>query len=152
MAAGEVPLPGGGGGGHCSSGPCPPEALDRAWAGCRTGGSYDLNQLAETLTAAGYSPVRPGGRAWDSSPCGAGSWMCTPPGWSSPMRAEFFGDELDAMGLVRPRHPAPDGERGAGGAAAGGGGAAPSGARRDWRGWQPGWRSWPQGRQKAGLA
>ena len=30
----------------------PPEELDRAWAELRTGGSYDLNQLAETLTAA----------------------------------------------------------------------------------------------------
>ena len=54
MAAGEVPLLVAAVEGLLQR-TLPPEELDRAWAELRTGGSYDLNQLAETLTAAGYS-------------------------------------------------------------------------------------------------
>ena len=129
MAAGEVPLLVAAVEGLLQR-TLPPEELDRAWAELRTGGSYDLNQLAETLTAAGYSPVRPGGRRGTVCPAGR-DLGCLLPGDGAARAGGVLRRRAGCHGAVRPRHPAPDGERGAGGAAAGGGGAAPSGARRD---------------------
>ena len=79
----------------------PPEELDRAWAELRTGGSYDLNQLAETLTAAGYSRCDQVEGVGQFALRG-GILDVYSPGMEQPVRAEFFGDELDAMGLFDP--------------------------------------------------
>ena len=65
------------------------------------GGSYDLDKLTEQLTAAGYtraSLVEGAGR----SRCAAAFSTSFSPAHDQPVRAEFFGDELDAMGFFDP--------------------------------------------------
>ena len=100
MAAGEVPLLVAAVEGLLQR-TLPPEELDRAWAELRTGGSYDLNQLAETLTAAGYSRCDQVEGVGQFALRG-GILDVYSPGMEQPVRAEFFGDELDAMGLFDP--------------------------------------------------
>ena len=65
------------------------------------GGSYDLDKLTEQLTAAGYTRA--------SLVEGAGQFALRggildvfSPAHDQPVRAEFFGDELDAMGFFDP--------------------------------------------------
>ena len=65
------------------------------------GGSYDVGQLTEQLTAAGYTRA--------SLVEGAGQFALRggildvfSPAHDQPVRAEFFGDELDAMGFFDP--------------------------------------------------
>ena len=65
------------------------------------GGSYDLDKLTEQLTAAGYTRA--------SLAEGAGQFALRggildvfSPAHDQPVRAEFFGDELDAMGFFDP--------------------------------------------------
>ena len=99
MAAGEVPLLVAAVEGLLQR-TLPPEELDRAWAELRTGGSYDLNQLAETLTAAGYSRCDQVEGVGQFALRG-GILDVYSPGMEQPVRAEFFGDELDAMGNSR---------------------------------------------------
>ena len=100
MAAGEVPLLVAAVEGLLQR-TLPPEELDRAWAELRTGGSYDLNQLAETLTAAGYSRCDQVEGVGQFALRG-GILDVYSPGMEQPVRAELFGDELDAMGLFDP--------------------------------------------------
>lgn len=79
----------------------PPGALSQASARLEVGGTYDLNLLAETLSAAGY-------RRCDQVE-GVGQFALRggildvySPGAEHPVRAEFFGDELDTMGQFDP--------------------------------------------------
>ena len=100
MAAGEVPLLVAAVEGLLQR-TLPPEELDRAWAELRTGGSYDLNQLAETLTAAGYSRCDQVEGVGQFALRG-GILDVYSPAQEKPLRAEFFGDELDTMGYFDP--------------------------------------------------
>lgn len=47
----------------------------------------------------GLHPLRAGGGAWASSPCGGASWTCTPPAQDHPVRIEFWDTDVDSMGL-----------------------------------------------------
>lgn len=147
MAAGEVPLLVAAVEGLLQR-TLPPEELDRAWAELRTGGSYDLNQLAETLTAAGYSRCDQVEGVGQFALRG-GILDVYSPGMEQPVRAEFFGDELDAMGLFDPatQRRTENVERAVLLPAAE---ALPHLAPGGTAGWQPGWRSWPQGRRRRG--
>ncbi len=75
----------------------PRQTLAQAVIRLQVGGSYDLNGLAAQLGAAGYSRCEmvegPGQFALRG-----GILDVYSPGGVMPVRAEFFGDELDAMG------------------------------------------------------
>ena len=79
----------------------PPDLLKRAARTLKVGGSYDLNGLAEALTAAGYARC--------DQVEGVGQFALRggildffSPGAEGPVRAEFFGDEVDSMGAFDP--------------------------------------------------
>ena len=65
------------------------------------GESHDLNQLAETLTAAGYTRCEQVEGAGQFALRG-GILDFFSPSQAKPVRVEFFGDEIDAMGLFDP--------------------------------------------------
>ena len=79
----------------------PPEVLDAACMILKPGQQVDLNQLTETLTAAGYTRCDqvegPGQFALRG-----GILDVYSPAMAAPVRAEFWGDELDAMGTFDP--------------------------------------------------
>ena len=78
-----------------------PEVLECCCVTLEVGKSHDLNDLAETLTAAGYTRCDqvegPGQFALRG-----GILDVFSPGMDRPVRAEFFGDEVDAMGVFDP--------------------------------------------------
>ena len=78
-----------------------PEVLERCCVTLEAGKSHDLNDLTETLTAAGYTRCDqvegPGQFALRG-----GILDVFSPGMDRPVRAEFFGDEVDAMGVFDP--------------------------------------------------
>ncbi len=79
----------------------PPETLAACCRELNVGGSYDLNELAEALAAAGY--VRCGQvEGVGQFALRGGILDVFSPGMEVPVRAEFFGDELDAMGVFDP--------------------------------------------------
>ncbi len=76
----------------------PPELLTQASRIIQMGRQYDLNELAEALTAAGYSRC--------DQVEGVGQFALRggildffSPAYPQPVRIEFFGDEVDSMGL-----------------------------------------------------
>jgi len=79
----------------------PPDLLERCSARVEVGQVRDLNQLTELLTAAGYvrcSQVEGVGQF----ALRGGILDVYGPGMEAPARMEFFGDEVDAMGLFDP--------------------------------------------------
>ena len=80
----------------------PPKVLESCCRELKIGGSCDLNQLAEDLSAAGY--VRCGQvEGVGQFALRGGILDVFSPGMEQPVRAEFFGDEVDAMGVFDPR-------------------------------------------------
>ena len=79
----------------------PPQTLEDCCRELKTGGSYDLNQLAEDLSAAGYVRCEQVEGVGQFALRG-GILDVFSPGMEQPVRAEFFGDEVDAMGLFDP--------------------------------------------------
>lgn len=79
----------------------PPELLDQVSRTLLVGERYDLSELAESLSAAGYTRCQqvegPGQFALRG-----GILDFFSPARENPIRAEFFGDELDSMGLFDP--------------------------------------------------
>ena len=79
----------------------PPAALEEACFSLKMGESYDLNQLCDQLTAAGYARCEqvegPGQYALRG-----GILDFFSPASPQPVRAEFWGDELDSMGVFDP--------------------------------------------------
>ncbi|MCI8538364.1 MAG: transcription-repair coupling factor [Oscillospiraceae bacterium] len=79
----------------------PPDRLAQAALTLQPGGSYDLNALTHTLTVGGYTRCEqvegPGQFALRG-----GILDVFSPAMEAPIRAEFWGDELDAMGLFDP--------------------------------------------------
>ncbi len=79
----------------------PPETFRKACMALRPGQTVDLNRLAEALTAAGYVRCAqvegPGQFA-----VRGGIFDVFSPAMPAPVRVEFWGDELDAMGLFDP--------------------------------------------------
>ncbi len=76
----------------------PPTLLRQAALELRVGGQYDLAELSETLTAAGYSRCEQVEGVGQFSLRG-GILDFFSPAQALPVRCEFFGDELDSMGL-----------------------------------------------------
>ena len=79
----------------------PPETLQAAALTLRTGDAHSLDDLARQLTAAGY--------ARSSLVEGVGQFSIRggildvyAPTYDAPVRAEFWGDELDTMGFFDP--------------------------------------------------
>ncbi|MEG2119947.1 MAG: transcription-repair coupling factor, partial [Pseudoflavonifractor sp.] len=79
----------------------PKTLLQQASLCLRMGENYDLNELAETLAAAGYSRC--------DQVEGVGQFALRggildffSPAHEKPVRAEFFGDEVDSMGFFDP--------------------------------------------------
>ncbi len=79
----------------------PKVLLLQAAQALRMGENYDLNELAETLTAAGYTRC--------DQVEGVGQFALRggildffSPAHDRPVRCEFFGDEMDSMGLFDP--------------------------------------------------
>ena len=79
----------------------PKHLLEKASRVLRMGESHDLNQLAETLTAAGYTRCEQVEGAGQFALRG-GILDFFSPSQAKPVRVEFFGDEIDAMGLFDP--------------------------------------------------
>ena len=79
----------------------PKPLLEKASRVLRMGESHDLNQLAETLTAAGYTRCEQVEGAGQFALRG-GILDFFSPSQAKPVRVEFFGDEIDAMGLFDP--------------------------------------------------
>ena len=79
----------------------PKPLLEKAARVLRMGESHDLNQLAETLTAAGYTRCEQVEGAGQFALRG-GILDFFSPSQAKPVRVEFFGDEIDAMGLFDP--------------------------------------------------
>ena len=79
----------------------PPDVLKQATLELATGQQVDLNDLAAKLTAAGYSRCQqvegPGQFALRG-----GILDVFSPAMAAPVRAEFWGDEVDAMGSFDP--------------------------------------------------
>ena len=75
----------------------PPEALRRASRTIRLGESYDLNELAEALSAAGYTRGQQVEGVGQFALRG-GILDFFSPAQERPVRVEFFGDEADSMG------------------------------------------------------
>ena len=67
----------------------------------RVGGSYDLNGLTDTLAAAGYTRCQQVEGVGQFALRG-GILDFFSPGHDKPVRVEFFGDEVDSMGLFDP--------------------------------------------------
>ena len=79
----------------------PKALLEGASRVLRMGESHDINQLAETLTAAGYTRCEQVEGAGQFALRG-GILDFFSPSQAKPVRVEFFGDEIDAMGLFDP--------------------------------------------------
>ena len=79
----------------------PPEALTRAALCMENGGSYDVEALAEQLVLAGYTRCDQVEGAGQFALRG-GILDIFPAGESAPVRAEFFGDEVDSLGIFDP--------------------------------------------------
>ncbi|RKI68599.1 transcription-repair coupling factor [bacterium 1xD42-67] len=79
----------------------PPETLESCCRTLKTGGTQDLNELAEDLSAAGYVRCEQVEGAGQFALRG-GILDVFSPGMEAPVRAEFFGDEIDAMGVFDP--------------------------------------------------
>ena len=79
----------------------PPAALEQACFSLKMGESYDLNDLCDRLTAAGYARCEqvegPGQFALRG-----GILDFFSPSAPQPVRVEFWGDELDSMGVFDP--------------------------------------------------
>ncbi len=79
----------------------PPAALERCCRELRVGAACDLTELAETLAAAGYVRCEQVEGIGQFALRG-GILDVFSPGMDGPVRAEFFGDEVDAMGIFDP--------------------------------------------------
>ncbi len=79
----------------------PPEALTEHAIALKTGGSMDLNDLGTHLAAMGYTRCAQVEGAGQFSLRG-GILDIFGAGMAEPVRAEFFGDEIDAMGAFDP--------------------------------------------------
>ena len=79
----------------------PPQTLEHCCRELKTGGAYDLNELAEGLAAAGYVRCEQVEGVGQFALRG-GILDVFSPGMDQPVRVEFFGDEVDAMGVFDP--------------------------------------------------
>ena len=79
----------------------PPEILKRCSLELKLGGSYSLEQVAQTLTASGYTRCEQVEGVGQFSLRG-GILDVFSPAMEQPVRVEFFGDEVDAMGSFDP--------------------------------------------------
>ncbi len=79
----------------------PPEILDRAALTLRLGDQYNLDDLAQRLTAAGYSRCSQVEGPGQFSLRGGILDLYSPEA-EAPVRADFYGDELDSMGIFDP--------------------------------------------------
>ena len=79
----------------------PKTLLTQASQVIRMGESHDLNELADTLTAAGYTRCEQVEGVGQFALRG-GILDLFSPAHPKPVRLEFFGDEVDAMGLFDP--------------------------------------------------
>ena len=79
----------------------PPQTLEHCCRELKTGGAYNLNELAEGLAAAGYVRCEQVEGVGQFALRG-GILDVFSPGMDQPVRAEFFGDEVDAMGVFDP--------------------------------------------------
>ena len=78
-----------------------PETLDGCSACIQVGAQLDLNDLTEKLTRAGYTRCHQVEGVGQFALRG-GILDVFAPGWAQPVRVEFFGDEVDAMGHFDP--------------------------------------------------
>ena len=78
-----------------------PETLEGCCAHIAVGGQLDLNGLAEGLVRAGYTRCHQVEGVGQFALRG-GILDVFAPGWEQPVRIEFFGDEVDAMGHFDP--------------------------------------------------
>ena len=79
----------------------PPQTLEHCCRELKTGGAYNLNELAEGLAAAGYVRCEQVEGVGQFALRG-GILDVFSPGMDQPVRVEFFGDEVDAMGVFDP--------------------------------------------------
>ena len=79
----------------------PPEVLERTALTLRVGDVRDLAELTGALTAAGYVRCEQVEGVGQFALRG-GILDFFSPAWDRPIRCEFFGDELDSMGLFDP--------------------------------------------------
>ncbi len=79
----------------------PPAMLAQASQLLRVGGVYDLNELANTLAAAGYARCEQVEGVGQFALRG-GILDFFSPSHEKPVRCEFFGDEVDSMGFFDP--------------------------------------------------
>ena len=79
----------------------PPQTLAGCCRELKVGGACDLNELAEALSAAGYVRCEQVEGVGQFALRG-GILDVYSPGMEQPVRAEFFGDEIDAMGFFNP--------------------------------------------------
>ena len=79
----------------------PPQTLEHCCRELKTGGAYNLNELAEGLAAAGYVRCEQVEGVGQFALRG-GILDVFSPGMAQPVRVEFFGDEVDAMGVLDP--------------------------------------------------
>ena len=79
----------------------PPAVLEQCRVELKVGQTMDLNDLAETLTAAGYVRCDQVEGVGQFALRG-GILDVYGPGMEAPVRVEFFGDEVDAMGVFDP--------------------------------------------------
>ena len=79
----------------------PPEVLAHCTLELKLGQSYELNELAETLSAAGYVRCEQVEGVGQFALRG-GILDVFSPALDHPVRVEFFGDEVDAMGFFDP--------------------------------------------------
>ncbi len=78
-----------------------PRSMDLVCRTLKVGESYDLNEVTETLIAAGYTRCEQVEGVGQFAVRG-GILDVFSPEMEQPVRAEFFGDELDAMGSFDP--------------------------------------------------
>ena len=79
----------------------PPQTLAGCCRELKVGGGCDLNELAEALSAAGYVRCEQVEGVGQFALRG-GILDVFSPGQEQPVRVEFFGDEVDAMGVFDP--------------------------------------------------
>ena len=79
----------------------PRALLERCCLELKLGGCFELNELAEALSAAGYVRCEQVEGVGQFALRG-GILDVFSPGMDSPVRTEFFGDEVDAMGVFDP--------------------------------------------------
>ena len=78
-----------------------PETLEDCSARIEVGGQLEMNELAERLVRAGYTRCHQVEGVGQFALRG-GILDVFAPGWEQPVRVEFFGDEVDAMGYFDP--------------------------------------------------